>query len=243
MRTVGIIGYSKFSNLLGKLFLEFDPNIVVKYSSRSKTIVNLEIFNLSEVANSDIVIPCVPISAFEETILKIRPHLKTGSVVIDVCSVKVYPRDLMIKYLPQDINKVSTHPNFGPESYRLNNNSTNNLNFIIKNIDCEESKFNWILSWLKFLKVNIVEMECEYHDENIGVPHFLSMFLGILLSKTNVKRTQFGASSTQRMFDMAEGVGNDIQILLDMVKFNPFAKNMLKILDKKYIELFSELNK
>lgn len=227
MKTIGIIGYGTFTNLMLKVFEEYMPKVKVKVYSRSQEIDNEIIFSFEEVAECDFIIPSVPISAFENTIIDLVPHLKSGTTIIDICSVMVHPRNVMLKHLPKEINIICTHPNFGPESYRLNGNSVKGLNFIIDYVRATSHAQNIFDSFLKMLEVNIIKLTAEEHDEQVGVPHFVSMFQGILVNELGLKRTEFGAASTQRMFDMAEGVGKDIQILRDMYHYNPFCKEYL----------------
>ena len=41
-----------------------------------------------------------------------------NKTIVDVCSVKVYPKDMMLKYLPADSDIIATHPLFGPDSFQ-----------------------------------------------------------------------------------------------------------------------------
>jgi prephenate dehydrogenase len=227
INSIGIIGFGKFSELMINIFKEHTPHIQIKVSSRSQSIDNQLFFSLEEVCNCDIIIPSVPISAFEETIIKIKDLVKPTAIIIDICSVKIHPKNVMLTHLNSSNNIICTHPNFGPESYRLNGNSTRNLNFIIENVRCEDKIFVVIIKFLEKLQVKIITMTAEEHDKIIGVPHFISMYIGQTLSQLGITRTEFGAASTQRMFDMIEGVGKDFQILKDMHTYNPFCKEVL----------------
>lgn len=225
--SIGIIGFGKFSELMINIFKEHIPHIQVKVSSRSQSIDNVLFFSLEEVCNCNIVIPSVPISAFEETIIKIKDLVKPNAIIVDVCSVKIHPKNVMMTQLNSSNQIICTHPNFGPESYRLNGNSTKNLNFIIENVRCHDEIFAEIILFLEKLEVRIINMTAEEHDKVIGVPHFISMYIGQTLSQLGINRTEFGAASTQRMFDMIEGVGKDFQILKDMHTYNPFCEEVL----------------
>lgn len=242
VKTVGLIGFGAFSNLLEKLLTQYDPALIIKYASRSRPIDNQKIFSFEEVAASDLVIPSVPIRAFEKTIISLKEHVKPNAIILDVCSVKVHPKSVLLKHLAKDFNLIVAHPNFGPESYRLNNNSSENLNFIIERLNCNDESYTWVMDWLKHIRVNILEMSAEEHDKKIGVPHFISMYVGILLNKLSIERTEYGAASTQKMFDMAEGVGKDFGILEDMVTFNPYVQEELNKLSKSSTELLNSLN-
>ena len=63
------------------------------------------------VEGADRVFICVSISALEEIVKKIAPALKKGQPVMDICSIKQYPVDIMHKYL-KDALVLGTHPVF-----------------------------------------------------------------------------------------------------------------------------------
>lgn len=210
--------------LLEKVFLEELPNIQIKIASRANKVDGKKFFDLNEVAECDLVIPAVPIKHFESTIKQIKPFLK-NNLVLDVCSVKMHPKKVLLENLSKETQILCTHPNFGPESYRLNGNSLAGLNFIIDRVRCEDGTYNLIMQFLESQRLNIIPMDSEEHDRTVGLPHFISMFEGTLVNKLEIKRTPFGAASTQKMFDMVEGVGKDFEIMQDMFVYNPFCSD------------------
>ncbi|GAB4286633.1 MAG: prephenate dehydrogenase [Candidatus Dojkabacteria bacterium] len=239
--SIGIIGFGKFTELILTIFKEFIPEVQVKIASRSQEIDNKLFFSFEEVCSCDYIIPSVPISAFEETIEKMLPIMNVNAKVIDVCSIKMHPKKVMLEKLPETCEIICTHPNFGPESYRLNNYSAKGLNFIIEFVRCSKATEKQVSSFLEKLGVNLILLDAESHDQKVGVPHFISMLLGILLNRLEITRTPYGAASTQRMFDMVEGVGKDFGILQDMYRYNPFCKAVLKNVRKKFGVIVSEI--
>lgn len=227
VNSIGLIGYGKFSILLEEIFHEFLPNVKIKFYSRSNAIDSLKFFDLEEVTSSEILIPCVPIAAFEEFIVKIKNKLLSDTLIMDVCSIKLHPKTVLLEHVPQDIHIICTHPNFGPESYKMNGGSTRNLNFIVDRVRCSDAWYSWLLSLLGRMELNVVEMDSEIHDKVVGVPHFVSMFEGLLVNKLELSETDFGAASTTKMFEMAKGVGEDLEIAKDMYKFNPYVKDTI----------------
>ena len=107
MRTVSIIGYGRFGKTLHRLLGEdFKINIFHREQK-----------DIAEIYRSDIIFYCVPISAFAAVIKKHRSYIQKYNVLIDVLSVKAYPKqvfDSLIKYEKQNI--LLTHPMFGPDS-------------------------------------------------------------------------------------------------------------------------------
>jgi prephenate dehydrogenase len=58
----------------------------------------------------------MPISAMRETLRQVTPLLREDALVVDVCSVKVYPVKWMRELLPDTVSILPTHPMFGPDS-------------------------------------------------------------------------------------------------------------------------------
>ncbi|MDP2841011.1 MAG: prephenate dehydrogenase [Candidatus Methanoperedens sp.] len=67
-----------------------------------------------ELKTSDIVMISVPINITEKTIKDIAPKMKSGSLLMDITSVKTGPVEAMLKYSPGDVEILGTHPMFGP---------------------------------------------------------------------------------------------------------------------------------
>jgi prephenate dehydrogenase len=67
------------------------------------------------VKDADRVMICVSISSFEEIVKKIAPAVHAGQPVMDVCSIKEYPVNVMHQYLKGAL-VLGTHPVFGPGS-------------------------------------------------------------------------------------------------------------------------------
>ena len=70
---------------------------------------------------SDILVISVPIEHTSDVIREVAPFMKSGSVMIDVTSVKEEPAKTMAEVLPENIEYIPTHPIFGPRTTFLDN--------------------------------------------------------------------------------------------------------------------------
>src|SRR5688572_17408714 len=111
---IGIIGYGSFTKFLETAITQYFPETEILVYSRSNQVDNKKFFELSDVCSTDILIPSVPIHAFEDTIKQISPLLTEKTLVFEVCSVKVHPKEVLEKYLPENISYILSHPMFGP---------------------------------------------------------------------------------------------------------------------------------
>src|SRR3990170_2836296 len=68
----------------------------------------------AEIKTSNIIMISVPINITEKTIKEIAPKAPSGSLLMDITSIKTGPMDAMLKYAPEDVEILGTHPMFGP---------------------------------------------------------------------------------------------------------------------------------
>lgn len=69
---------------------------------------------LEEVESCDIVLLSVPIERTVEMIKKVASHMQSGSLLMDVTSLKLEVMGAMAQYAPGDVELLGTHPMFGP---------------------------------------------------------------------------------------------------------------------------------
>ena len=118
---VGLIGFGAFGRLiaahLGQLFpiFAYDPRIGPDGREPPKGVTYCDV---ATAAACDVIILAMPVPRLDAAIAAIKPHLRPGAVVIDVCSVKVLPAQIMSAELPETVEIIGTHPMFGPQSAR-----------------------------------------------------------------------------------------------------------------------------
>ena len=118
-------------------------------------------------------------------------------LIVDVLSVKEFPKNLLLEVLPSDFDIICSHPMFGPESGR---HGWTNLTFVYDKVRIgdEESR---VVRCEKFLNIfasegcRMVEMSCADHDryaaESQFITHTVERILEILMLEStpiNTKR-------------------------------------------------------
>ncbi len=115
--SLGIIGFGAFGRLMAQhLSAYFDINAYDPAPQPETDGVTFA--TLATAAACRIVVLATPVGQFEAVIAAIAPHLKAGTLVLDVGSVKVVPAEIMLRCLPPDVEIIATHPLFGPQSAR-----------------------------------------------------------------------------------------------------------------------------
>ncbi len=230
-KSIGIIGYGQFGRFVDEVF-EQEFNTLVY--SRSNTIDNAKFFSIEEVCKADFVIPCVPIASFKETLQLIKPHLRPETVVVDVCSIKVYPKTCLQEVLPNQ-KTLCTHPMFGPESYKHNGNSVKGFNLMIENLNLPSDEYSALVNFLRQkLELNVVEMTSDEHDRLACEFHFTTLYVAMGLKDLKLKRTSIDTSSARHMHDFIERVGQDKGIMRDMYRYNPYCAQQLTKIEQSF---------
>jgi prephenate dehydrogenase len=121
-RSIGLIGFGAFGRLiaahLGTLVPIFAYDPAAGEPAAKMPGKDVTLCDAATAAACDLVILAMPVPQLAAAIATIKPHLRPGATVIDVCSVKVLPAQIMLADLPDHVEIIGTHPMFGPQSAR-----------------------------------------------------------------------------------------------------------------------------
>jgi prephenate dehydrogenase len=235
---IGIIGFSRFGQLLAKILKPYAQVLVYNRSDKSSEAKELgvEWTNLEQVCQCDWVIVAVAISATEDMIKQIAPGLKKGSLVMDVCSVKVLPSQWLEKYIAKDNEILATHPMFGPDSAHK---GTKNLQWVLCPLRIKSEILNQVKEVLNKLEVKIIETTPEEHDKQTAISLSLVHFIGRGLAEFQISQQEISTTGFERLLKVNETVTNDSwQLFFDMQKFNPYAEAVRE----KFIDCLNKVN-
>jgi len=184
------------------------------------------------IQSSDVLILCVSISAMESVLKKISPRLKKDTLVMDTCSVKMYPTGLMRDILPDATQIIGTHPMFGPDSGR---NGVAGLPLVYCPVRSDERT---ALEWkdrFSSLGLSVIEMSPEEHDREAAYTQGVTHFIGRVLDGLSLKRSPIATVGYKKLLEIVEQTCNDpVQLFIDLQKYNPFTGEMRKQLDASY---------
>ena len=228
-----IIGYGRFGKLFYKMLLPYgDVFVIEKKKIKRKSVTQI---NCKDIGMADWVIPAVPISELEKVLKKIGPSLSSGTLVMDVCSVKANPIKWLKKYLSKNIEILGTHPMFGPDSAKT---GLQGLQIILCPIRISSKNLNKIKTIFKKLKLKIIEATPENHDKQAAISLSLVHFIGRGLNSIKIKKQEISSLGFERLLTVNETVTNDTwQLFYDMHKYNPYAEGERK----KYIKALKKL--
>lgn len=242
---IAIIGFGRLGELLVTILLKHSKAEIILISSKKINLShkNLNLGLINDVKNADLIIPCIPISSFESVIKQIATLIKKGAIVIDVCSVKMLPVDIMKANLPKSTQIIASHPMFGPDSYEIKK-QTNDLRLVLWNINAKKRIYLEVKSFLKSLGLKIIEISPKEHDKFMSLSLGYSYLIGKIGQKINIKKTPIDTYDFELLLNHLSIIKSDSdQLFFDMQTKNPFAKDMLTKVNNTLKDLLNIINK
>ena len=237
VKSVGIIGFGDFGQFLFSLAKEHFPELEVRVFSSRKETDNKDFFTLEEVCKTDLLLLCVPILAFEETVEKILPLLGTQTIVCDVATVKKYTVSVLKdKKVP---NYIATHPMFGPYSYAKHGNSLKDLRIVVCDSSLPKADMQEVLDFLRRAELKVLELTADEHDRLVAETLFLTHLVGQTVKKGGFERTSVDTVSFGFLMDAVESVAHDEALFHDVYTYNPYCKEVLTRFEKAEGEITS----
>ncbi|WP_407453783.1 prephenate dehydrogenase [Methanobrevibacter sp.] len=248
---VGIIGGS---DGLGKTLVyyfrdEFNVFITGHDNEKGKRVaeelgVNYIESNAGLANISDILVISVPIQYTSEVIREVSPFMKTGSLMVDVTSIKEEPSKTMAESLPETVEYIPTHPVFGPRTTRLDNQ------VIVLTADKKGKWYPKVYNYLASKNMRIIETTAENHDFMMSIVQVLTHFsfisaasaiekLGVDISETE----DYESPIYNLMIDLiARIVSQNPYLTYNIQSRNSFGPKIRNALADSVIELRDVIN-
>lgn len=196
MKTIGIIGFGSFGKFLAeKLSSHARVKVYSQHGKHSSWEASLE-----EVAQCDYVIPAIPLDVYHDVLTALQPHLRPESVIVDVCSVKLKPMEMIKQLLPLQ-PLVATHPMFGPESASV---SFAGHTFVMCPESSSREPYEIVKQFANSLGLGVVEMTADEHDREIAVVQGLTFFVARALNVFGVQDQKLFTPSFERLLKLSE---------------------------------------
>jgi prephenate dehydrogenase len=241
VKSVGIIGFGDFGKFLYSLAKERLPHLEVKVFSSRMPPDDKTFFSFDEVCKTDVLFPCVPISAFAATVDRTLPHLGENAVVCDVATVKKYTASILRDKGVR--NYIATHPMFGPYSYEKHGHSLKDLRIVVCESSLPEATVKQISGFLRQAGLKVLEMTTDEHDRLVAETLFLTHLVGQTIKKGEFERTSVDTVSFGFLMDAVESVAHDEALFRDVYRYNPYCKDVLSRFGRAEEEVISSLHR
>jgi prephenate dehydrogenase len=245
-RSVAVIGFGRFGRLWASI-LQDDCDLMVYDSASANREEAAEqgfpSVPLYTALAASVIFYCVPISAFESTLREHAlyfAHLEGARTLIDTLSVKVHPRDVFDRHLPETYEALLTHPMFGPDSVAVGG-----LAGQVIVLDPYRMNGAAFAAWKQYFEskgLSVVVMPADHHDrlaaESQGVTHFV----GRTLERFGFEPTPIDTLGTKKLHEITAQVTNDTeQLFVDLQTRNPYTSAMRVRLSQAQDSVFDQL--
>lgn len=128
----------------------------------------------------------VPERAIDDVAEQVLPHLTFGAAVFDVTSSKVHAIETMLRYAPEGVSILGTHPLFGPTVPDAIGQT-----FVMVLTERTDIEFyGWLKSLLRSQGSIIEETNAETHDQYMLLVQTLVHYAYLVFGKTLARATE-----------------------------------------------------
>ena len=225
-KELGIIGYGRFGRCAAHHLKEHFRVVVADVKLIRTAERGVTTGTIAEVAAAPIVILAVPINRMQAMLNTISPHLISGALVVDVCSVKEQPVRWMKNILPPHVALLGTHPLFGPDSAAT---SVTGKHIVVIPIRISKRRQKHIVAFLKKIKLRAVFMTPAAHDRLMATTLFVTQFIGRTTHALRLPSTSIRTKSYELLSELSSISQNDsTELFRDMYRYNRFARSVPK---------------
>lgn len=241
---IGIVGFGKFGQFLAQRMSKAGHTVIA--TSRGNYHKEAERLGATFFPNADdfceehpdVVILCTSILSLKDvtTALPIA-RLKRNTLFVDVLSVKQFPKSLLLRHLPPEVDILCTHPMFGPDSGK---GSWSGLTFMYEKVrvgrsSLREKRVDNFLTFFKDEGCTMVEMTCEEHDKQAASTQFITHTVGRTLGTMGLQPTPIDTKGFQSLLNLVENTANDsFDLYYGLFMYNPNATAELDRLEKAF---------
>lgn len=227
MKKIGIIGFGAFGKLLADLLSPHATLVVFDKNNQEVIPEHIRATTISEVATAHIIIIATDISGIEEACQQLVPHVSPESIVMDVCSVKEKPQEILQQILGNTCLTLATHPLFGPQSV-AENGGVQGLQMVV----CapkEEVPAAIHDLFTKTLGIVILPMTAKDHDKEMAWVHGLTFFVGRALMNTQPPDSPLATPYYEKLLALVELEKNHSAALFNTIQQgNRYARDVRK---------------
>ncbi len=239
---ISIIGFGRFGKLMAKHLVRKAQVFATDSQDKKKEAEELGVnfVSLDKILTKKIIVLAVPMENLEGILNRIKHKVIPGTLVLDVCSLKMFSCKLMKDILPETIEIIGTHPLFGPQSAP---NSIQGMKIALCDVRSKEATINGVKEFCESLGLQVLITTPEEHDRQMALSQALTHFIGQVLKNAEVKRVELSTKTFDKLMDIVEIICNDTPALFNnMQTMNSFAKDMRKRFIHEAEKIDTQLN-
>ena len=234
MNRVSIIGFGRFGAMLHSLLSKgFEVDVFDKNSIDNSDVNEV---SLEDALRNETIFIAVPIRDFENLVKDISKKISSGKTVIDVCSVKVFPKKVMLDNLSNETDIIATHPLFGPDSLKDSGSV-----MTMESVRNTFGRYDFLKNYFESQNILIEEISAEEHDMMAARSQGLTHFVGRVIDDFGTNQTRIDTEGYKALHKLVNQTCNDTwELFEDIQNFNPFTEKMISELNESF-EKISEI--
>lgn len=243
MKTATIIGFGRFGQTLYRLIKDdYEVKVFdINNNQTKKLFLNIATGDLRSAYQSEIIFYCVPINKFEQTIKNHKKYI-SNQLLVDVLSVKTYPKKIFNRYLKySNAEMLLTHPMFGPDSSK---NGFASLPVVLDKFKTSSKKYQFIKEYFVSKGLKVIEMSAEEHDKTVAKSQAMTHLVGRVLKDFDYLKSPINTTGDKKMIEIIEQTCNDsVDLFYSMQNYNPYTKNSKQKMQKSIDRIFKSIVK
>ena len=182
--------------------------------------------NIEAVRDTDVVLVCGPIDKIRDVIMEIAPHMKRGSILVELSSIKGQAMEAFREIASVGIKPLSIHPLFGPMAESLKDKTI----VVVPVVDADMEAG---LARKLFEEAEIVVSEQEEHNRVMAIVLSLTYFTNLAFAKILSEEDLFslkrlsGTTFTVQLALTESVVSEDLDLVKSLLKENRFTERYI----------------
>jgi len=195
--------------------------------------------SLKDALKNETIFIAVPIRDFESLIHEIKNDIQGNKTVIDVCSVKVFPKNVMTQNLSAEIDIIATHPLFGPDSLKDSGSV-----MTMESVRDSYGRFEFWKNYFDSQNITIEEISAEEHDMMAARSQGLTHFVGRVIDDFGTDQTRIDTEGYKALHKLVNQTCNDSwELFEDIQSYNPYTQKMVSELSESFKKINEILKK
>lgn len=226
IRSIALVGFGAFGRLAARHLAPHATLLVHDPTAREHDIRDAggEPVSLEQAAGADVVLLATPVQAIESAAKAIAPHVRPGSLVADVASVKSLPVRWMLEHLPEHADVLGAHPLFGPQTAAERAGIAGEPIALCRGRIDDESYARVRAFLAEKLSLHVVELTPDEHDRQMALVQAVTHLIGHTASEMDLPDLETGTLAYRRLMQMKHNTENDSPALYDAIqRLNPHA--------------------
>ena len=168
--------------------------------------------SLEDALRNETIFIAVPIRDFENLVKDISKKISSGKTVIDVCSVKVFPKKVMLDNLSNETDIIATHPLFGPDSLKDSGSV-----MTMESVRNTFGRYDFWKNYFESQNILIEEISAEEHDMMAARSQGLTHFVGRVIDDFGTNQTRIDTEGYKALHKLVNQTCNDTWELFEEI--------------------------